>query len=233
MDGLININGDNVQVLEILFLTTIITLLPSLLVMMTSFTRYVISLSFLRTAMGTQQTPPNLVLVGIALFLTLFTMGPVLSQIKTQAYDPYVDGAVMAEKGVEKVDSVLELCSQADYLTVHTPLTAETKGIVGAKELAAMKDGSIVVNCARGGVVDEAAARDALASGKLAGLSMDVLANELAGTGLGDNAGLNSDLFGMKGFTVSPHIGGSTHEAYDGIGAFIVEKAAEFYGLKK
>ena len=54
MDGLININGDNVQVLEILFLTTIITLLPSLLVMMTSFTRYVISLSFLRTAMGTQ-----------------------------------------------------------------------------------------------------------------------------------------------------------------------------------
>ena len=88
MDGLININGDNVQVLEILFLTTIITLLPSLLVMMTSFTRYVISLSFLRTAMGTQQTPPNLVLVGIALFLTLFTMGPVLSQIKTQAYDP-------------------------------------------------------------------------------------------------------------------------------------------------
>ena len=68
MDGLININGDNVQVLEILFLTTIITLLPSLLVMMTSFTRYVISLSFLRTAMGTQQTPPNLVLVGIALW---------------------------------------------------------------------------------------------------------------------------------------------------------------------
>ena len=144
-----------------------------------------------------------------------------------KAYDPYVAGAGMAEKGV------LERCSQADYLTVHTPLTAETKGIVGAKELAAMKDGSIVVNCARGGVVDEAAARDALASGKLAGLSMDVLANELAGTGLGDNAGLNSDLFGMKGFTVSPHIGGSTHEAYDGIGAFIVEKAAEFYGLKK
>ena len=150
-----------------------------------------------------------------------------------KAYDPYVDEAVMAEKGVEKVDSVLELCSHADYLTVHTPLTAETKGIVGAKELAAMKDGSIVVNCARGGVVDEAAARDALASGKLAGLSLDVLANELAGSGLGDNAGLNSDLFGMKGFTVSPHIGGSTHEAYDGIGAFIVEKAAEFYGLKK
>ncbi len=57
--GLININGDNVQVLEILFLTTMITLLPSLVIMMTSFSRYVISFSFLRTAMGTQQTPPG------------------------------------------------------------------------------------------------------------------------------------------------------------------------------
>lgn len=108
MDGLININGDNVQVLEILFLTTIITLLPSLLVMMTSFTRYVISLSFLRTAMGTQQTPPNLVLVGIALFLTLFTMGPVLSQIKTQAYDPYVAQTISQQEFLDRAQVPLK-----------------------------------------------------------------------------------------------------------------------------
>ena len=73
-EGFININGDHVQTLEILFLTTVIALLPSLLVMMTSFTRYVISFSFLRSAIGTQQTPPNIVLIGIALFLTYFTM---------------------------------------------------------------------------------------------------------------------------------------------------------------
>ena len=73
-DSLININGESVQTREILFLTTMIALLPSLLVMMTSFTRYIISLSFLRNAMGTQQTPPNTVLVGIALFLTLITL---------------------------------------------------------------------------------------------------------------------------------------------------------------
>ena len=72
-EGLINVNGDNVQALEILFLTTMITLLPSFVVMMTSFTRYIISFSFLRNAMGTQQTPPNLVLVGLALILTFFT----------------------------------------------------------------------------------------------------------------------------------------------------------------
>ena len=89
-ESLININGESVQTLEVLFLTTIITLLPSMVVMMTSFTRYIVSLSFLRTAIGTQQTPPNLVLIGMAIFLTLFTMNPTLTKIKTEAYDPYV-----------------------------------------------------------------------------------------------------------------------------------------------
>ena len=88
-EGLINVNGDSVQTLEILFLTTIIALLPSILVMMTSFTRIIISLSFLRTAMGTQQNPPNTVLIGIALFLTLFIMSPVLNEIQVNAYEPY------------------------------------------------------------------------------------------------------------------------------------------------
>ena len=81
-DALINVNGDQVQTLEILLLTTLVTLLPSIVVMMTSFTRIIISLSFLRTAMGTQNTPPNNVLVGISLFLTLFIMSPVITQIQ-------------------------------------------------------------------------------------------------------------------------------------------------------
>ena len=100
-EGLININGDSVQILEILFLTTLISLLPSFVVMMTSFTRYIISLSFLRTAMGTQNTPPNMVLIGIAIFLTLLTMNPVLSQIKTEAYDPYVAEEISGEEFIE------------------------------------------------------------------------------------------------------------------------------------
>ena len=97
-EGLININGDSVQVLEILFLTTFITLLPFLVVMMTSFTRYIISLSFLRTAMGTQQTPPNMVLVGLALFLTFFTMSPTISRIQTEAYEPYLEEEISQEE---------------------------------------------------------------------------------------------------------------------------------------
>ena len=98
MDAWINVNGENVQTLQILFMTTMITLLPSMVVMMTSFTRYIISFSFLRSAMGLQQNPPNMVLVGMALFLTLFTMSPVVSEIQTTAYEPYVQQEITQDE---------------------------------------------------------------------------------------------------------------------------------------
>lgn len=98
LEGFININGDGVSAIEFIFLTALLTLLPSLVVMTTSFTRYVISLSFLRNALGTQQTPPNMVLIGIALFLTLFTMGPTIDAVNEQAYAPYVDGQITQEE---------------------------------------------------------------------------------------------------------------------------------------
>ena len=107
-ESLINVNGENVQALEILFLTTMITLLPSLLVMMTSFTRYIISFSFLRSAIGTQQTPPNMVLVGMALFLTLFTMAPVVAQIRTEAYDPYKQEEISQEEFLDRAQVPLK-----------------------------------------------------------------------------------------------------------------------------
>ena len=107
-ESLINVNGENVQPLEILFLTTMITLLPSLLVMMTSFTRYIISFSFLRSAIGTQQTPPNMVLVGMALFLTLFTMAPVVTQIQTEAYEPYKQEEISQEEFLDRAQVPLK-----------------------------------------------------------------------------------------------------------------------------
>jgi len=107
-EGLINVNGDSVQTLEIIALTTLIMLLPSIVVMMTSFTRYIISLSFLRTAMGTQQVPPNMVLVGIALFLTLFTMQPVLEEIAVQAYTPYVEEEIGQEEFFQRAQVPLK-----------------------------------------------------------------------------------------------------------------------------
>ena len=151
--------------------------------------------------------------------------------MEVMAYDPYVDESAMQAKGIRKMDDLNALCAASDYISTHTPLTGETRGMISGEQFAHMREGTYVINCARGGVVEEKAALEALSSGKLAGLSLDVLSNELAGPGLSDNAGMNSPFFGMKGFSVSPHIGGSTHEAYDGIGAFIVDKVVEFYGL--
>ncbi len=120
-DSLININGDSVQTLEILFLTTIIALLPSMLVMMTSFTRYIISLSFLRTAMGTQQTPPNTVLVGIAIFLTLITMNPVVERIQEEAWEPYREQEITQEEFIDRASVPLKdfMVDNLEYNTLR------------------------------------------------------------------------------------------------------------------
>lgn len=89
-------------VLDILLLFGLLALLPSLLVMMTSFTRIVIVLSFLRNALGTQQSPPNQVLIGIAVFLTLFIMQPVLQEVYTAAYLPYQQGQLDQEQALQQ-----------------------------------------------------------------------------------------------------------------------------------
>lgn len=107
-DALINVNGDSVQALEILFFTTVLMLMPSLIIMMTSFTRYVVVFSFLRNAMGTQQTPPNMVLVGMALILTLFTMGPTLSDMNEEAFAPYQAEEISQEEFFQRVQDPLK-----------------------------------------------------------------------------------------------------------------------------
>lgn len=103
-NALININGNGVPTLEILVMMTVVMMLPSLVIMMTSFTRTIIILSFTRNALGIQQTPPNMVLVGIALFLTLFIMRPVISDINEQAYQPYVDGQITQEQALNRAE---------------------------------------------------------------------------------------------------------------------------------
>lgn len=107
-DALININGDGVQTLEILVMLTVVTLLPSILVMMTSFTRIIIVLSFLKNALGLQQTPPNQVLIGIALFLSLFIMSPVVSDINENAYIPYKEEIITQEQAIDTASRPLK-----------------------------------------------------------------------------------------------------------------------------
>ena len=105
-DLLTQLNGGNVPVLDLIFLLTFAALLPSIVIMMTSFTRTIIILSFTRNAMGVQQSPPNMVLVGIALFLTLYIMSPVIDRINVEAYQPYLREEISQEEVVERMEKL-------------------------------------------------------------------------------------------------------------------------------
>ena len=102
-DLLTQLNGGNVPTLEVIFMLTLAALLPSIIIMMTSFTRTIIILSFTRNAMGVQQAPPNMVLVGVALFLTLYIMSPVIDRINEEAYQPYLRGEISQEEAQEQM----------------------------------------------------------------------------------------------------------------------------------
>ncbi len=94
--------GDRAETVDIVVLLTILSILPSALLMLTAFTRIIITLSFIRNAIGTQQMPPNQVLVGLALFLTFFVMAPVFERVKVEAYDPYIAEEINVEVAIER-----------------------------------------------------------------------------------------------------------------------------------
>ena len=102
-DLLAGLNGGNVPALDLIFMITLVALLPSIAVMMASFTRTIIILSFTRNAMGIQQTPPNTVLVGISLFLTLYIMSPVIGRVNAEAYEPYTRGEITQMEAVQRM----------------------------------------------------------------------------------------------------------------------------------
>lgn len=102
------IGVDASKPLEVVLIVTILSLAPSILIMMTSFTRIIIVFSFLRNAMSTQSTPPNQVLVGLALFLTIFIMSPVITEIKEVAYTPYSEGEITTTEAVSKASVPLK-----------------------------------------------------------------------------------------------------------------------------
>ena len=100
---LTSLNGGNVPALDLVFLLTLAALLPSIAIMMTSFLRIIIVLSFTRNALGIQQTPPNMALTGMALFLTIYIMSPVISQINSSAYQPYIQGEISQEEAFSRM----------------------------------------------------------------------------------------------------------------------------------
>ncbi len=131
------------------------------------------------------------------------------------ACDPYVDSLV----GVTMVN-LDELLDRADTISFHLPKTKESANMIGAAEFAKMKTGVFIINCARGGIVDEDALYDALASGKVAGAALDVFAVEPCE---------GHRLFELDNVIGSPHIGAATKEAQGRVGAEVADKLIEFY----
>ncbi|MFQ5815393.1 MAG: phosphoglycerate dehydrogenase [Candidatus Hydrothermarchaeaceae archaeon] len=123
--------------------------------------------------------------------------------MKIQAFDPYVSEKSAKDLGVELVEFE-KLISTSDFVTIHVPLTEHTKKLIGKKELSKMKKDAILINCARGGIVDEAALYEALKSGKMGGAALDVFEKEPLE---------DSPLAGLENVILTPHLGASTEEA--------------------
>ena len=146
------------------------------------------------------------------------------------AYDPYLPAHVFEDQNAKSC-SIDEVLAVSDFVTIHMPLTPETKDLFNAKSIAEMKDGAVVLNMARGGIVNEKDMYEALKAGKIGGYATDVMENELAGSGLTGNDTFASPLFECDNFIVSPHIGAQSVDASKDIGLHIISKVKEAMGL--
>ncbi len=135
-------------------------------------------------------------------------------------YDPFVSAAKAREWGVELFPNLRDLLPQVDFLTVHVPLTEQTRGMIGRAELALMKRGARIINCARGGIVDEAALLEALESGQLGGVALDVFEKEPC---------TSSPLFGREDVVCTPHLGASTEEAQEQVAVEAAELVVDYF----
>ena len=135
------------------------------------------------------------------------------------AYDPFIAPDQARDLEIELVP-LNEVYARADFLTVHTPLTAETRGLIDREVLAKMKKGARIINCARGGLVDEDALYEALVNGSIAGAALDVFVQEPPSA--------DNPLLGLDQVIVTPHLGASTTEAQEGVALTVAEQMRDF-----
>lgn len=137
------------------------------------------------------------------------------------AYDPYITDEKFKKFGVEKCETLEDLLKQADLITIHTPKTAETYGMIGEKEIALCKDGVRLVNAARGGLINEKALYNALKSGKVAAACLDVLDPEPGYDKKPEDQTYKNPLLELDNIIITPHLGASTKEANYNVGTAI------------
>ncbi|MGV2981169.1 phosphoglycerate dehydrogenase [Camelimonas sp. ID_303_24] len=168
--------------------------------------------------MGVEITGKTLGVIGCGNIGAIVAERGVGLRMKVVAYDPFLSPERALDLGVEKVE-LDELLQRADFITLHTPLTDKTRNILSAEALAKAKKGVRIINCARGGLVDEAALRAALDSGHVAGAAFDVFVEEPAK----DNV-----LFGHPNVVCTPHLGAATTEAQENVALQVAEQMSDY-----
>ncbi len=168
--------------------------------------------------MGVELTGKTLGLIGCGNIGSIVADRAIGLRMRVIAYDPYLTEKRALDLGVEKVE-LDELLSRAEIITLHTPLTEATRNILSAEALAKAKKGVRIINCARGGLLDEAALAEALKSGQVAGAALDVFETEPA---------TDSPLFGLENVVCTPHLGAATAEAQENVALQIAEQMSDF-----
>ena len=168
--------------------------------------------------MGVEVTGKTLGLIGAGNIGSIVASRALGLKMKVVAFDPFLTPERAVEMGVEKAD-LDTLLAKADFITLHTPLTDQTRNILSKENLAKTKKGVRIINCARGGLVDEAALKEALDSGHVAGAALDVFVQEPA---------KESPLFGTPNFICTPHLGASTDEAQVNVALQVAEQLSDY-----
>ncbi len=168
--------------------------------------------------MGVELTGKTLGLIGCGNIGSIVAERAIGLRMRVVAYDPYLTEKRAVQLGVEKVE-LADLLARADVITLHTPLTDATRNILSREALAACKRGVRIVNCARGGLVDEAALAEALGTGQVSGAALDVFETEPATA---------SPLFQLENVVCTPHLGAATSEAQENVALQVAEQMSDF-----
>ncbi len=168
--------------------------------------------------MGVEITAKTLGIIGCGNIGSIVAERAIGLKMRVIAFDPFLSDERAMQLGVEKVD-LDELFRRADFITLHTPLTEKTKGIIDAAAIAKMKDGVRIINCARGGLVVEEDLAAAIKSGKVAGAGVDVFVTEPAES---------SPLFGLANVVCTPHLGAATTEAQENVAIQVAEQMSDY-----
>lgn len=168
--------------------------------------------------MGVELTGKTLGVIGAGNIGSIVCERACGLKMKVIAYDPFLSEERAAKIGVTKVE-LDDIWTRSDFITFHVPLTDKTRNILSRDAIARLKPGARIVNCARGGLVDEDALADALKSGEVAGAGFDVFAVEPA---------TDSPLFNLPNVVVTPHLGASTSEAQENVAVQVAEQMSDF-----